>query len=295
MYEKTRKDIWDPVGTDITKGAVELKIKASVSQRGWREVINIFEKRGTPVSTLKVAEVGSGSGAMALTFGLMGASVTLIDFNAKALERSRKIYAMYGCAANFLEKDCLDDPPGELINAFDLVISIGLAEHFSGNSRKRCIEYHRLLVKKGGVVFITVPNRRSLFYWLIRGIRTLTGTWTIDIEVPFSISELIEEARKAGFVDAYVIGYVGRWRDLCDTMHGLRCAISDCLPKGWVTRLKGWRARIEKSPPPRVRTNEEMMEYCMDMAKTLKGRALSGKIPRFAGKYCSELVLIAFK
>ncbi|MCX5667250.1 MAG: hypothetical protein NTY34_02935 [Candidatus Omnitrophica bacterium] len=103
MDEKTRKEIWNPVGGDMTKEGMGLRIKAAVSQRGWREVVRIFEKRGIAVSALKVAEVGSGSGTMALTFGLMGVSVTLIDFNEKALERSRNIYEMYGCAARTVQ------------------------------------------------------------------------------------------------------------------------------------------------------------------------------------------------
>ena len=295
MDEKTQKEIWNPAGGDMTKEGMDLRIKAAVSQRGWREVVRIFEKRGIPVSALKVAEVGSGSGTMALTFGLMGASVTLIDFNEKALERSRNIYEMYGCAARFLGKDCLEDPPAELINTFDLVMSIGLMEHFSGNNRKRGMEYHRLLAKKGGIVFLIVPNRRNLFYWLIRGIRTLTGTWTIDVEIPFSSSELIKAARETGFADAYVIGYTGLWRDLVDNICGSGYAILDSLPKRQIALLKGLKARMEKRPLLRTQTNEKIRAYCEQMAKAVQRRASSGAISRIAGAYCSMLTLIAFK
>ena len=293
--EKTRKDLWDPASAEIAKEVMDLRIKAAVSQRGWQEVIRIFEKRGVPVSALKVAEVGSGSGTLALTFGLMGASVTLIDFNEKALARSRKIYAMYSCEARFMKKDCTEDPPPELINTFDIVMSLGLMEHFSGNNRKRVMEYHRLLMKEGGIVFLLVPNRRNLFYWLIRGIRRLSGTWTIDVEIPFSSSELMKAAREAGFSDPCVIGYADLWRDIADNIDGLGYALLDCLPKKWITFLRGWNARIKIGQHFRAQATVEMVAYCRQIAKSAEVQASAGAISKVTDQYCSMLTLIALK
>lgn len=293
--EKTKKEIWNLEGAEITKEAMDFRIKAAVSQRGWQEVVRIFEKKGIPISALRVAEIGCGTGTMALTFGLLGASVTLIDFNEKALRRSRKIYEMYGCTAQFLERDCIEDPPAELIDTFDIVISLGLVEHFSGSNRKRCIEYHRLLAKKDGVVLITVPNRYNLFYWSIRGIRTLTGTWTIDVEIPFSSSELIKTARETGFAAAYVFGYVGLWRDLLDSIYALGYAILDCLPKKWIVFLRDWNARTKRAQLLRAQTTEEMSVYCRQAAKAAHGQTFARAISKITGAHCSILALIAFR
>ena len=50
------------------------------------QLINWLNK---PYGDLKVAEVGCGTGTFSLTLALLGASVTLIDFNAKVLENAK--------------------------------------------------------------------------------------------------------------------------------------------------------------------------------------------------------------
>jgi hypothetical protein len=172
---------------------------------------------------------------------------------------------------------------------------VGLAEHFKGDERRRCIEYHRRLAKKGGVAFITTPNGWNMPYWSIRAVRALTRTWTIDVEVPFSAPELRRLAREAGFMDCYVIGYVGFWRDISDNLRGFGYALMDALPRGWVDAVKGWMGRMKKSPPVRSQTKEEMEAYCRRMAQAAKEDLRARAMPGFADIFVSEVALIAFK
>ena len=293
MYEKTKDDIWHHLADGLSREDMDRRIKAAVSQRGWEEVVRIFTKRNIPIEALNVAEVGCGRGTMSLTFGLMGSAVTLIDINGAVLERAGKIYGEYARMARLVKGDCLEGPPAGLEGAFDLVISSGLAEHFTGDYRRRCIEYHRRLAKKGGVVFITVPNVWNMPYWCIRAVRALTGTWTIDVEAPFSASELIRFSHEAGFADAYVIGYAGFWRDFFESLRGFRSAIASGLPRGWVKAIKRRGACMKETPPLHPQVKEDMRLYCRQVAEAVK------KYPRavrsFADMYISELALIAFK
>jgi cyclopropane fatty-acyl-phospholipid synthase-like methyltransferase len=94
---------------------------------------------------LKIAEVGCGTGTFALTFALLGASVTLIDSNEEALKNAEKIYKMYGCTTQCVKANVLDSPPDNLRKSFDVAISGGLAEHFIGKNLASCISFHRRL------------------------------------------------------------------------------------------------------------------------------------------------------
>lgn len=295
MDKKTHEIIWDPNEVEIPTATMNFRIKCATSQRGWQEVVRIFSEKGVSVDKLNIAEVGCGTGTMSLTFALMGASVTLIDFNEKVLERTRNIYNLYNCQAKFIKADCLRLPPKEIIDAFDLVISVGLAEHFTGEYRKKCIAYHRQLLKKGGVAFIAVPNCLSFFYQMIRFIRELTKTWDLDVEVPFSNTELKRLAKEVGFTDSYVIGYTSFYRDFLDYFWGLISAIKDFFPEELKKALKKWRAKIETDRESSYYTYEDMRKYCQDISESSK-RVFYRK-PKFwlANKYCSRIELFAFK
>ena len=93
-------------------------------------------RSGAPPDRLRVAEVGCGTGTAALIFGLLDASVTLLDSNQKMLERTKKIYGAFGRAASFVRADCLEPAPEGLAGTFDVVLSGGLAEHSTGDYRK---------------------------------------------------------------------------------------------------------------------------------------------------------------
>jgi 2-polyprenyl-3-methyl-5-hydroxy-6-metoxy-1,4-benzoquinol methylase len=291
---RTDNDIWNSVGEKLSKGEMALRIKAVVSQRGWKEVVRMLAGRGIPMNKLAVAEVGCGTGTTALTFGLMGAAVTLIDNNENVLERTRRIYGQYGCTASFVKTDCLAEPLGALEGSFDLVLSSGLAEHFSGEDRGRCIAYHKRLTKTGGIVSISVPNARSPSYWLVRSMRVMTGTWLIDFELPFSHSELSKLAAKAGFTDSHIVGYVAMRQDLSDCITGLGYAAVDALPKKIADVVRKWKSGRNPHLRQESESGEDMQEYCRKMACAVtRNSVLSGPGPNDV--YCSHLVLIAFK
>ena len=281
----TQDQVWSAAFSGITAESMALRVKAAASRREWREVIRIFADRKVPADSLKVAEVGCGTGTMALTFRVMGASAALIDNNPAVLDTAKKIWDRCGYSAEFVNGDCTDDPPESLEGKFDLVISSGVAEHFVKDDRRRCLEYHKKLAKDGGIVMIAVPNRMSALYWIVRGIRTLTGTWEIETEIPYTGSELKRLAVLAGLKDPYVIGYVNLWRDLIDYFYGIRSAIADSLPEG-VVRFFGGR----KPKSVQAYNKEEVAAYCRSMAGLSRARRSV-----LTDNFSSNIVLFAFK
>lgn len=292
---RTIPGIWDPAGK-IALPEMNSRIRYATLNLGWQEAVRIILRKGIPISELNVAEAGCGSATMALTFALMGASVSLIDFNQKVLEHTRDLYQLYGTEAEYINEDCINNPSERIRGNYDLVISSGLLEHFSGKYKKACLNYHKQLLNKDGFVFISVPNSRSPWYRVIRSLRVLTGTWKIDLEIPLSAKELKKLAEEAGLSDSYVIAY-SRWLDdFKDYFWGFFSAIGEALPKTIKKPFKEWKlSLIGKTGTGTVKSADEMREFCADRALSIKNDARGRKMRQgFLWGLNSGLVLFAF-
>ena len=237
---------WTPDESYYSKGIVNQRILSAISHRGWQYTVKLIHGLQIPFSQLKIAEVGCGTGTLSLTFALLGASVTLIDSNERALKNANKIYKMYGCTVQCVKANILDSPPDELRESFDIAISGGLAEHFTGKNRARCILFHKLLLSKNGFTFIGVPNRLSPFYWLIRLFRQLTGTWRISLEIPYSNLELQKIATNVGLTNCFVLGNAHLSKDCKVYTCGVISAIVETLPISLQNKLRSWNQKAKK-------------------------------------------------
>lgn len=87
----------------------------------------------------------------------------------------------------------------------DIVYSIGVIEHFSGEDTCRAVKAHFDLLKKGGIAIISFPTPTWL-YRLSRTISTALGLWIWHDEVPLPVREVVEMAAAYGeVVDAKTI------------------------------------------------------------------------------------------
>jgi SAM-dependent methyltransferase len=261
----TSKELWNPDETFLNKDYMDERIRALASHRGFQHTLEIIRKSGTSFDKLKIAEVGCGTGTFSLGLSLLGASATLIDFNEKVLEQTEKIFDLYGCCASFIQGDCLMVPNDNLLGKFDLVISGGLAEHFEGINRVRCLAYHKLLLKPAGMAYIGVPNRFSPFYQMIKGFRKMTGTWKIDIEIAFSSRDLKNIAKELNFKKYYVIGNDPISKDMIVYTLGLISAMIDILPNNIRRNFRTWKTDRQSS----LQRKSQKIETRMDTLKEL--------------------------
>jgi len=215
---------------EITKEFMISRIRSTISGKGWERTVQYILEKKIPFEKLHIAEVGCGTGTFSLVFGLLGAEVFLIDIDPQALEMAKEIYSIFKCRAKFLQKSVLDEVPEFLENQFDVVVSGGLAEHFSGDDRLRCINFHKGLLKEGGVAYIGVPNKLSPFYQMVKLFRSLTQTWKIEIEIPFTYWELERLGQEAGFANVEIVGNHLFKKDLVDYSLGMASAILDLFP-----------------------------------------------------------------
>ena len=81
---------------------------------------------------------------------------------------------------------------------FDVSMSFGLAEHFTGEKRIKIIKTHFDVLKKEGITFISVPNKFNPPYQINKTLFQLFGFWKVGEEHPFSPKELINLSNSLG-------------------------------------------------------------------------------------------------
>jgi len=82
-------------------------------------------------------------------------------------------------------------------NSFSAIFSLGTVEH-SPNTEKILKEVYRVL-KPGGRVLITVPNKISFFH-ITKNIKMLFGKWDLGYEKSFSPRHFRKLLENAGFI-----------------------------------------------------------------------------------------------
>lgn len=117
---------------------------------------------------LHVLDVGCSPGRWLLFFDkTLGCSATGIDVSEKGVSVTRAFLAGKGSGASVLFGD-LTSPEwlDSLRGKFDRVTSLGVIEHFEGDSLAAMVEAHMNALRDGGMAIITIPNYgpESLLY-----------------------------------------------------------------------------------------------------------------------------------
>jgi 2-polyprenyl-3-methyl-5-hydroxy-6-metoxy-1,4-benzoquinol methylase len=155
----------------------------------WRRIETVAREELGSFEGKKVIEIGAGAGTNAALMAKRGATVTLVDYSSKALERAQHFFTHNSLEANLLREDVLA-LPHHLLRSFDIAMSFGLTEHFRGDDRVAANRAHFDLVRPGGLVFISVPNKWNPPYRLHKLAAQALGRWRVGEEYPYSRREL---------------------------------------------------------------------------------------------------------
>jgi len=125
-------------------------------------------------------------------------SAVALDFSPRALEKARANCC--DCAIRVVQADVLSWDTGE---RFDLAISIGLVEHFSGPALVRAVARHADLLKDGGHAIILSPRRGPLWPALrlinrLQGIREEPPADARLAEIVGSVGLRVQKVRRYG-------------------------------------------------------------------------------------------------
>lgn len=112
-------------------------------------------------------EVGCGRGSISSYFAENGFHCTLLDSSDSVLDTAKAIFATNGHNAKFVHGDALAMPFED--ECFDVVVSIGLLEHFQ-DIQTPLFEQFRVLKAGGMIISYIVPDRsdniQQYFNWL---------------------------------------------------------------------------------------------------------------------------------
>lgn len=115
---------------------------------------------------------------------------TIVDANRPGLDKTKKRLKPSD-PVELVQADILS---GNLdIPKADLVVSVGLIEHFDKKGTRKAIQSHFNLLKSGGVAVITFPTPTFL-YRTARFIAEVSGTWIFHDERPLRFKEVLNTA-----------------------------------------------------------------------------------------------------
>jgi cyclopropane fatty-acyl-phospholipid synthase-like methyltransferase len=164
-----------------------------------RALADTIKRAAPPRRPLSILEIGGGNSCFLQ--GLMDEfqfrEYQILDNSAEGMRRARERFEpAYGERVRYLEADVFEPAQG-FTGRFDVVLSVGLIEHFSDEEIPRLVKLHADFAAPDGVVIIAVPTP-TVLYWLVRGFAELVGIWQFPDERPIPRGRLVEMMKNAG-------------------------------------------------------------------------------------------------
>ena len=197
--------IWDKIWTEAKDEEFWWWVQHEIDGVRGNKIISYIQKRLGAINGLKTVEVGSGVGVYSFILAKHGAVVTLLDYSQKALLLARKYFESTGLSASFICMDALSLNPS-LLSKFDVAMSFGTIEHFRYPERFLMAKAHTDLVRAGGVVIISVPNRLFFPHEILKFYLQKKGKWHLGYEGAFMRQELFQLGNRLGLKNIEVYG-----------------------------------------------------------------------------------------
>lgn len=158
-----------------------------------------------PFGKLSVLDIGCGGGLIAEPMARLGANVTGVDADAKAIEVAKAHAEKSGLKISYEAKAAED-----LNKAYDVVLALEIAEHVE--STQEFVESCARLAKPGGMVLFSTLNRTARSFalgivaaeYILRWVPRGTHDWKKFIKP----SELARAARQSGLAPQDISGVV---------------------------------------------------------------------------------------
>jgi SAM-dependent methyltransferase len=122
-----------------------------------RQCVELMRAR-VPVAGAEVLDFGSGDGGFSAAFAEAGANVTALDLDPARLRRAQALFQDFKLNVRaVIEPDYGDSLPAQ---SFDIIICTDVIEHV--DSFPRLARSHARLLRPGGRLYVSVPNRFSI-------------------------------------------------------------------------------------------------------------------------------------
>lgn len=230
MNELTSPEYWDLKYAE--SGSSQDVDPSDFRQRPYRDLIDRIERLG--LAGKKVLEIGAGGSAVLANLASRNPSAEFhgLDYSEAGCRRLEELALRRGVRVGTRRAD-LFSPPADLRATFDVVYSIGVAEHFEGLASVASAQAYFL--SPGGFMLTVVPNLSGSIGGLVR-------RYAPDIMAMHKVYDadaLLRGHAEAG-LEPVSSGY------LCSTNFGV---LSSCFKsrkdKGW--RIYLWLSRFSKA------------------------------------------------
>lgn len=128
---------------------------SSIHQKRFADILGVIEKY-RPDKKIKILEVGTWPGYLAVCFYRSGFDTAGIDIDPTRLEKIRRL----GIEISPLDLNKAEGLPFEK-DRFDFACVSEIVEHISRDSGSRLLSEVRRVLKPGGFLVLTTPNRYS--------------------------------------------------------------------------------------------------------------------------------------
>jgi 2-polyprenyl-3-methyl-5-hydroxy-6-metoxy-1,4-benzoquinol methylase len=144
----------------------------------------------------KVLEIGCAKAKQLIYFAKeFGYEVYGVDYSEKGVKIAKENLRIAGVKGTILCEDVFQTTFEK--ESFDIVYSMGLIEHFE--SPAEIIEAHIKLLKKGGILILTIPNYKDSIYFSLLKIlgkeKRLLETHNLDIMDKKKLNELLQSKK----------------------------------------------------------------------------------------------------
>ncbi len=209
VQETSNPELWNGVWSQSSYGNSDCEFRHWVN----RELISVrsakirdyIQKHVGSLKGLKTIEIGSGPGVYSFIFAGLGANVTLLDYSNLALDLAREWFEANNLDATFLLQDALNLDPA-LQCQYDIAMSFGTAEHFRYPERFKIIQAHVDLVRIGGMIVVSTPNRLFFPHEFLKLYLQCRNKWRLGYEGAFTRGEFFKIARTLQLKHSQIIG-----------------------------------------------------------------------------------------
>ncbi len=207
IQQTSNPDLWNQVWSKSSQDKSEFWEWVERESNGIRgtKIQNYILTHVGDIHKLKTIEVGSGLGIYSFILARLGAEVTLLDYSAQVLTLAEECFKKNGLKAKFMLQDALGIE-NDLHGKYDVAMSFGTVEHFRYPQRLQMIETHVNLVRNGGAIVISVPNKAFLPHEVLKAYLQRRNKWELGYEGAFSRSEFFKLARQLQLSNSKLIG-----------------------------------------------------------------------------------------
>jgi len=160
--DKAGKAYWDGLWQHATLPVAVNPRASGLNNYVNRKFHDYFEHSLSALETKgkRLLEIGCARSAWLPYFAKQfGFEVSGLDYSEQGCQQAKEVLASEGVEG---EISCADffSPASELIGAFDVVVSFGVAEHFQNTSE--CLAAFARFLKPGGLLLTNIPNLTGL-------------------------------------------------------------------------------------------------------------------------------------